>query len=113
MSVIKMNNKIRGMIPDTFIHKYNNLFIKDDNIKVNLPLLVQSYSHSTLILNPKLYPSDRELLVFKVNYIKRLQMRLKVLKILLNKMFCEDIKRILLRYIGFESPIELFNRFIE
>ena len=26
MSVIKMNNKIRGMIPDTFIHKYNNLF---------------------------------------------------------------------------------------
>lgn len=113
MSIIKLNNKIRGMIPDTFIHKYNNLCIKDDNINVNLSLLLGPYRYSTLILNPKLDPSHRETLIFKVNYIKRLQLRQKVLKILLNKIFCEDMKRIILRYIGFESPIELFNIFIQ
>ena len=109
-----MNNKIYGMIPDTFIHKYNNLCIEEDNVKENIPLLLGPYRYSThLILNPKLDPSHRESLIFKVNYIKRLQLRQKVLKILLNKIFCEDMKRIILRYIGFESPIELFNIFIQ
>ena len=109
-----MNNKIYGMIPDTFIHKYNNLCIEEDNMKENIPLLlVHTYIVSTLILNPKLDPSHQELLMFKINYIKRLQLRHKVLKILLVNVFCEDINRIILRYIGIESSTELFNKFIE
>lgn len=113
MYVVRMNSKINGMIPDTFIHKYNNLCIKDHNIKETIPLLVDTYLVSTLILNPKLDPSHQELLMFKINYIKRLQLRQKVLKILINKMFCEDISRIIFRYIGIESSEELFKNFIE
>ena len=114
MSVIKMNKKMHGMIPDTFIHKYNNLSIKTETENINIYVSLLKYGNKKILtLNPHLMPSDTEMLLFKVNYTRRLQTRYLYIKTILSKiMTCQDIQKIIFEYIGIESAADLFNNFI-
>tara|TARA_B110000305_G_scaffold231509_1_gene285101 strand:- start:5032 stop:5361 length:330 start_codon:yes stop_codon:yes gene_type:complete len=101
-------SKIYSLIPMSFIHKYNNLCIKRE-LSSYFKIIHQEIYFSDIFFSD-LVPTKLEKIELKINYIKRLQVRYKYVKMILKKIiYCEDLHRIILNYLGLETLTDLFK----
>lgn len=98
----KKNNKekysIETLVPITFLKR----LYKFDNPVVN--------NRFWLCLDTRFNATDGEIMIFRVNLLKRIVTRRKFLKIVLSKInLLEDIKSNINKFIGLETAEELFK----
>tara|TARA_Y200000002_G_C22607907_1_gene632473 strand:- start:435 stop:815 length:381 start_codon:yes stop_codon:yes gene_type:complete len=99
------NNKekysIETLVPSTFLKRYYKLY-KFDNPVVN--------NRFWLCLDTRFHATDEEIMIFRVNLLKRIVTRRKFLKIVFSKInLLEDIKSNINKFIGLETAEELFK----
>ncbi len=100
--IAKKNNKekysIETLVPITFLKR----LYKFDNPVVN--------NRFWLCLDTRFNATDEEIMIFRVNLLKRLVTRRKFLKIVFSKInLLEDIKANINKFIGLETAEELFK----
>jgi hypothetical protein len=105
--MILINKKAIQLIPNSFIDKFGRVGPYDD---YKLYMHIYNYEIPQFMLNPIGCPTEYECMQLKINYINRLIVRNKFIKVILHNLkLPEDILLNINSYIGMENVFDLFG----
>lgn len=103
-------NKILQLLPETYLKRAYDIIPYNDYYQ---PLVSPMYDKSPvciLTLNPFYDPTCEEIILFRVQFVKRCRTRRKLVSLMINKLpLCDEIKNYISTFIGLKSVMDMFG----